>query len=97
MTSHKENHINILQIQLAFIKKLLSPQNHYYSMIASAFGIFTFYKLHIHLFRSFYMAHMHSEWDNDRGTRHSCIQNRWGRRPRRFRFTDDEFRGHYAT
>ena len=71
MTSHKENHINILQMLLAFIKILLSPQNHYYSMIASAFGIFTNYKLHIHLFMSFYMAHIHSVWDNDRGTRHS--------------------------
>ena len=36
-------------------------------------------------------------WDNDRGKRHSWNQNRRGRRPRRFRFTDDVFRGHYAT
>ena len=38
-----------------------------------------------------------SVWDNDRGTRHSLNQNRRGRRPRRFRLMDDEFRGHYAT
>ena len=36
-------------------------------------------------------------WANDRGTRHSWNQNRRGRWPSRFRFTDDEFRGHYAT
>ena len=38
----------------------------------------------------------HCVWDNDRGTRHSWNQNRWGLRLRLFRFTDDDFLGHYA-
>ena len=38
----------------------------------------------------------HSVWDNDQRTRHSWNQYQQGLRPRRFRLTDDEFRGHYA-
>ena len=43
------------------------------------------------------LRHGISVWDNDRGTLHSWNQNRRGRRPRRFRFTEDVFRGQYAT
>ena len=49
------------------------------------------------LWRHTIVQSVDSVWDNDRGTRHSWNQNRRGRRPRRFSFTDDEFRGHYAT
>ena len=35
--------------------------------------------------------------DHDRWTCHSWNQKHRGRRPRRFRFIDAEFRGHYAT
>ena len=36
-------------------------------------------------------------WDNDRGTCPSWNMNRQGRRPRQFKFNNDEFWGHYAT
>ena len=39
----------------------------------------------LHGFR--FMIYLVYVWDNDRGTR----------RPRRFRFTDNKFRGHYTT
>ena len=40
-----------------------------------------------------------SVWDDDRGTRHSLNKNQQGHtcRPKRFIFTYDKFRCHYAT
>ena len=60
-------------------------------------SILTHVDISVFFFHAPDFFHFGHVWDNDRRTRHSGIQNRRGRRPRRFRFTDDEFRGHYAT